>query len=178
LSADKIVLPGVGAFKDGMNGLIQLGLDKAIKIKAEAGTPILGICLGMQMLFEDSEENGHHCGLGLIPGSVVRIPDVTVNREKQNVPHIGWNVLLPDGNKQGFDISLMSGIEVNSEVYFVHSYEAKPTMNKYIIANTRYGGREVCAIVGKEHTFGCQFHPEKSGKIGLQLIENFIQFIN
>jgi glutamine amidotransferase len=174
LSADKIVLPGVGAFKDGMNGLIQLGLDDVIKTKAKSGTPILGICLGMQMLFEESEENGRYSGLGLIPGSVVKIPGLTMDEEKQNVPHIGWNVLLPGSKKQNFESELLNDISVNEEVYFVHSYEAKPINGEHILADTRYGGRDVCAIVGKDNVMGCQFHPEKSGKTGLNIISNFI----
>ncbi len=175
LSADKIVLPGVGAFKDGMNGLIELGLDSVIKTKAKLGTPILGICLGMQMLFEESEENGLHSGLGLIPGSVVKIPGLNMDEEKQNVPHIGWNVLVPGNKKSDFECELMNDIGINEEVYFVHSYEAKPSNKENIIADTQYGGRDVCAIVGKDNIMGCQFHPEKSGKIGLDIIQNFIQ---
>lgn len=174
LAADKIVLPGVGAFKDGMHGLIQLGLDKAIQEKAKSGTPILGICLGMQMLFDESEENGCHKGLGLIPGRVIKIPALSVTEEKQNVPHIGWNVLLPGDDGIDFNHALMSGLQSNEEVYFVHSYEAKPEQQEDLIANTVYGGRRVCAIAGKGNVFGCQFHPEKSGKVGLRIINNYI----
>ncbi len=174
MTADKIVLPGVGAFKDGINGLLHLGLDKVIRERANAGVPLLGICLGMQMLFEESEENGYYTGLGLIPGKVVRIPSVTVEHMKQNVPHIGWNVLLPGRGGLDFTQPFMKEVHCNDEAYFVHSYEAKPAFLDDIIANTTYGGRNVCAIVGRGNVYGCQFHPEKSGKVGLQLISNFI----
>ncbi len=173
--ADKIVLPGVGAFKDGMQGLKYLGLDEAIKAKAAEGTPILGICLGMQMLFDQSEENGFHEGLGLIPGSVMRIPEESVKRDKQCVPHIGWNILKPGEENEEFESDLLGGLNVEDEVYFVHSYEAKPEDSEHVLAYTNYGGRDICAVAGYNNVFGCQFHPEKSGKVGLEIINNFIR---
>ncbi len=174
MTADKIVLPGVGAFKDGMKGLVSLGLDEAIKSKVVTSTPLLGICLGMQMLFDESDENGVHQGLGLIGGRVEKIPEIDCNDLKQCVPHIGWNILKPNNGKEQFDNELLQKIESGKEVYFVHSYEAKPVDQNSNLANTIYGGRNICAVAGKDNVYGCQFHPEKSGETGLSIIRNFI----
>ncbi len=172
-SAKALVLPGVGAFRDGMEGLQKLGLIEPIRERAGAGVPLLGICLGMQMLFEESEEFGHWEGLGLIPGRVVKIPDHDTEGNPQRVPQVGWNALLPAGTESDFDGSLLEGVRPGEEVYFVHSYEAKPTHKEDLLAQTIYGGRRICAAARRGNVTGCQFHPEKSGRVGLCVIREF-----
>jgi len=131
LAADALVLPGVGAFQDGMQGLEQLGLIEPIKQKTAQGTLLLGICLGMQMLFDESEEFGLHKGLGLIPGRVVRIPDVDADGSPQRVPHISWNPLYPAGGRTDFSGTALQNVQPGQECYFIHSYEAKPAAEEY-----------------------------------------------
>ena len=177
LAADALVLPGVGAFKDGMDGLAKLGLVEAIRQKAAAGTPLLGICLGMQMLFDESEEFGLHKGLGLIPGRVVKIPDTDADGYPQRVPHISWDPLYPGGNHADFAGTALAGVTPGEECYFIHSYEAKPAAEADCLANTIYGGRRVCAAAIHGSVLGCQFHPEKSGEVGLRIIEEFIKSV-
>lgn len=177
LAADALVLPGVGAFKDGMDGLAKLGLVEPIRQKAAAGTPLLGICLGMQMLFDESEEFGLHKGLGLIPGRVVKIPDTDADGYPQRVPHISWDPLYPGGNYADFAGTALAGVTPGEECYFIHSYEAKPAAEADCLANTIYGGRRVCAAAIHGSVLGCQFHPEKSGEVGLRIIEEFIKSV-
>jgi len=131
LAAEKLVLPGVGAFKDGMDGLARLGLIEPIRQKAAAGTPLLGICLGMQMLFDESEEFGLHKGLGLIPGRVVKIPDTDVDGHPQKVPHISWDPLYPGGGRTDFSGTALAALKPGEECYFIHSYEAKPVRDQH-----------------------------------------------
>jgi glutamine amidotransferase len=175
-AADALVLPGVGAFCDGMKGLTSLYLADAIRDKCASGTPLLGICLGMQLLFDTSSEFGVHAGLGLIGGSVERIPPQDVQGQPQRVPHVGWSGLLPPEGQVAFGSPMLADIAANSEVYFVHSYEAKPADDACRAADTLYGGRRVCAAVQKENVWGCQFHPEKSGEVGLQILKNYVRF--
>lgn len=174
-SADALVLPGVGAFKDGMNKLKELNILDAITQRVNEKTPLLGICLGMQMLFDESEEFGIHKGLGFIPGKVIKIPDVDINGNKQKVPHISWNPLLPGGNHQNFENSILSDIRNREECYFIHSFEAKPKFQDDCLAETEYGGRRICAVAQRNNVIGTQFHPEKSGEIGLRIIKQFIE---
>ena len=174
LAADALVLPGVGAFKDGMAGLEKLGLIEPIRQKAAAGTPLLGICLGMQMLFDESEEFGLHKGLGLIPGRVVKIPDTDADGKPQRVPHISWNPLYPAGGRADFAGTVLAGVKPGEECYFIHSYEAKPTAEADRLADTVYGGRKICAAAGHGSVVGCQFHPEKSGEVGLRIIQEYL----
>ena len=174
LAAEALVLPGVGAFQDGMNGLEKLGLVEPIRQKAAAGTPLLGICLGMQMLFDESEEFGLHAGLGLIPGRVVKIPDTDADGQPQRVPHISWNGLWPAGGRTDFAGTALASVTPGQECYFVHSYEAKPTNEADRLADTRYGGRAVCAAAAHGSVLGCQFHPEKSGPVGLGILQGFL----
>ena len=169
-----LVLPGVGAFQDGMQGLEQLGLIEPIKQKTAQGTLLLGICLGMQMLFDESEEFGLHKGLGLIPGRVVRIPDVDADGSPQRVPHISWNPLYPAGGRTDFSGTALQNVQPGQECYFIHSYEAKPTAEEYRLADTVYGGRKVCAAAQKGCVIGTQFHPEKSGPVGLGIIKAYL----
>ena len=175
LAADALVLPGVGAFKDGMDGLAKLGLVEPIQQKAAAGTPLLGICLGMQMLFDESEEFGLHKGLGLIPGRVVKIPDTDADGCLQRVPHISWDPLYPGGNYADFAGTALASVTPGEECYFIHSYEAKPAAEADCLANTIYGGRCVCAAAIHGSVLGCQFHPEKSGEVGLKIIGEFLK---
>ncbi len=159
--ADKMVLPGVGAFADAMNNLQAKNLDGVIREKVEAGTPLLGLCLGLQLLFSESEEFGRHSGLNFVPGKVVRIP------AGLKVPHIGWNQLhikRPD--------PLLRGIEEGSFVYFVHSYYADPQNQDDVLATTDYG-IEFPAITNRKNVWATQFHPEKSQQVGLQILKNF-----
>lgn len=175
LAADALVLPGVGAFRDGMAGLRELGLIEPLRQKAAASTPLLGICLGMQMLFDSSEEFGVHEGLGLIPGHVVRIPDTAADGAPQRVPHISWAPLLPAGGRTDFDGSVLRHVMPGQECYFIHSYEAKPTDNADRLADTVYGGRNICAVAARGSVVGCQFHPEKSGPVGLSIIRAYLE---
>jgi imidazole glycerol phosphate synthase, glutamine amidotransferase subunit len=172
--ADKIVLPGVGAFADGMSGLRKCNFDEYIKQGNENRIPILGICLGMQMMFEESDENGLHKGLGLIEGRVEKIPLTDINGQFQCVPHIGWNKLIEVDDKK-FKGTILRDLLPKNEVYFVHSFECKTKNREECLAETIYGGRKVCAVVQKENIIACQFHPEKSGEVGLNIISNFIK---
>ena len=163
--ADKIILPGVGAFADAAEKLRLSGMDKALIAQAEAGKPLLGICLGMQLLFEKSLAYGVHDGLGLMPGCVRPIAEVIP--ESYKIPHIGWNAL--DFQKES---PLFSNIQNGDHVYFVHSYYAAEC-EENVIATTEYGGI-LTAAVQKDNVFGCQFHPEKSGKVGLEILRAFV----
>ena len=165
--ADRIILPGVGAFEDAANKLRGTGLDRAILKEVENGKPLLGICLGMQMLFEKSYEYGEHKGLGLIPGSVKPIRDVIPNSLK--IPHIGWNPLNLGTPKD----PLFQYVNENDCVYFVHSYYATDC-DKYVIATADYGV-PLTAAVRNKNVWGAQFHPEKSGKIGLSILKSFCE---
>lgn len=177
MKADFLVLPGVGAFADGMKGLLERGLVQAIKEFAGTGNPFMGICLGMQMMMEESEEFGMHEGLGLIPGKVVLIEKTTVEDVAQKIPHIGWNELrIPEGNSSSWwSNTIMSGISETESTYFVHSYTAVPDDGRNRLADAFYGGRKISAAIRKENVYGCQFHPEKSGNVGLKIIDNFLK---
>lgn len=172
--ADRLILPGVGAFGDAMDKLVATGLVPVIRAEAEK-KPLLGICLGMQMLFDESEEFGLHKGLGLIPGRVVRIPSTDVQGRPQKVPHISWDPLNPAGGRTDFAGTVLAGVTPGEECYFIHSYEAKPADEADRLADTVYGGRAVCAAAAHGSVVGCQFHPEKSGKVGLKIIEEYMK---
>ncbi|MBQ4556605.1 MAG: imidazole glycerol phosphate synthase subunit HisH [Clostridia bacterium] len=166
-AADKILLPGVGAFGDAAEKLRNSGLDKVIIAEAKKGKPLLGICLGMQLLFEKSFEYGEHEGLGLIPGEIRPISDVIPNELK--IPHIGWNALEINGEKN----AIFKHINNGDHVYFVHSYYAK-TNSENVIATAEYGAA-LTAAAACENVYGCQFHPEKSGKVGLNILKAFCE---
>ena len=175
LSTGLVVLPGVGAFADGMSALKASGLDTVVRQVAAKGTPLLGICLGMQLLFDVSEEFGATAGLGLIPGRVVNIPSITTTGESQKIPHIGWNELvLPDQNRS-WQADLLTDITLGEAVYFVHSFMAVPASHLHRLADCTYGGISISAAVQRDNVFGCQFHPEKSGEVGLKLLRKFIR---
>jgi imidazole glycerol-phosphate synthase subunit HisH len=174
LSAPRVVLPGVGAFADGMAGLQRHGLDDVVREVAARGTPLLGICLGMQMLLDESEEFGVTAGLGLIPGTVVPVPSATADGQALKIPHIGWNGLrLPDGQRQ-WGSRLFDDVTPGHEVYFVHSFMARPADPAWQLADCVYGGRRVTAAIARDRVFGCQFHPEKSGAVGLGVLRRFL----
>ena len=160
VGVDKIILPGVGTFPKAMENLSKFGLIDPIKAAAADGVPILGICLGMQLLFEQSEEFGASSGLGLIPGCVVKI------RNAKILPHMGWDNLNIKDNT-----TILQGVEQNADVYFVHSYRVD-TEPQYILATAEYGD-EIPAVVGNGNIYGTQFHPEKSQKWGEIILRNF-----
>ena len=174
LQAPRVILPGVGAFASGMAALRENGLDRLVAQVAAAGTPLLGICLGMQMLMDTSEEFGETPGLGLIPGRVVQIPSQTTRGETQKIPHIGWSGLWPPQPQTSWAQGLLQGIEHGEAVYFVHSYMAQPRLMEHRLADCLYGGVSVPAVVHRGRVAGCQFHPEKSGEVGLRVLQNFL----
>jgi len=167
LNAEKVVLPGVGAFGDCMAGLRRAGLVDALHQAVRRGRPLLGICVGMQVLFEEGEEMGHHAGLGLLPGRVVRFTE-DLPAAGLKIPHTGWNQIEPVVNTPLFD-NLWPG----AWAYFNHAFycQAKP---EHILATTDYGG-PFPSIVGQGHVHGIQFHPEKSQKVGLHILRNFVE---
>jgi glutamine amidotransferase len=160
-AATKLILPGVGAFRDAMDNLNEFGLVEPFIEKVRSGTPTLGICLGMHLLFTESEEFGLHRGLNLLPGRVRRIP------EGVHVPHMGWNALHVRQSDR-----LLKGVEAGSFVYFVHSYYAEPASEEITLASVDHG-INFAAIVHKNNIWATQFHPEKSQKVGEQLLDNF-----
>ena len=164
--ADKLILPGVGAFADAAAKLRESGLDAVLREEAAKGKEIMGICLGMQLLFERSMEYGEHKGLGLLKGSVVPMEGVIPTNLK--IPHIGWNALHFQKKHK-----LMKYIKENDCVYFVHSYFATDCADS-LLATAEYG-KELTAMVGKDNVMGCQFHPEKSGTVGLDILRAFCE---
>ncbi len=165
IAADRVILPGVGNFADAMEQLKSLSLDEVIREVAERQIPFLGICLGLQLLFESSEESPGAEGLGILKGKILRIPDT----EGLKIPHIGWNSLTLEN-----DGRLFKGISGEPYVYFVHSYYLKADDPQIVKASTEYGAH-IHASVEKGNVFACQFHPEKSGAVGLHILENFIK---
>ena len=164
--ADKLLLPGVGAFEDAAKKLRQSGLDAVVKELAAKGKPLLGICLGMQLLFDESYEYGCHKGLGLIPGGVKPIADVIPKDLK--IPHIGWNALHFQK-----DCPIFREIKEGDCVYFVHSFYAT-SCEDFTVATAEYGAA-LTAAVAKDNIYGCQFHPEKSGAVGLKILKAFAE---
>lgn len=164
LNAEHVILPGVGAFGDAMSKLRSFGLEEVIYEVVQKGMPFLGICLGLQLLFERSDESDGVKGLGLLKGEILRIPD----EPGLKIPHIGWNSLkLPRGGR------LFQGISEDSYVYFVHSYYLKAEDESIVTATAQYGTL-IHASVEKDNIFACQFHPEKSSEVGLTILKNFI----
>lgn len=158
--ADKVVLPGVGAFKDAMQTIKQKGIDKVLYDVVEQKKPLLGICLGMQMFFEKSYEYGEHKGLGILQGEIVKLP------EGVKIPHMGWNSLNIKKKNPLFE-----GLSQEPYVYFVHSYHLNTEAD--IVSATTYYGKEIQVAAQKENVFALQFHPEKSGDVGLNILQNF-----
>ncbi|MDQ7041775.1 MAG: imidazole glycerol phosphate synthase subunit HisH [Rhodothermus sp.] len=169
LQARRLVLPGVGAFGACMHELRHRGLVAPIHEAVRQGIPLLGVCAGLQLLFEESEEHGRHEGLGLLPGRIVRFPDTTSDGQRLKVPHMGWNTITYD-----HPAPLLKDIPDGAYFYFVHSYYAVAANSDDVLATTTYGGISFPAIVGRGHVFGVQFHPEKSQQHGLQILKNFL----
>ncbi len=172
--AERLLLPGVGAFADGMRELSRFGMVEPIREFAASGKPLLGICLGMQMLLDESDEFGTTTGLGLIPGRVVSVPSATADGHPQKIPHVGWNALVLPHGRESWEGTLLQEVEPGEAVYFVHSFMASPTDPRHRIADCVYGGMPVSAAIGRENVQGCQFHPEKSGEVGLKVLRRFL----
>lgn len=164
-SAERVIFPGVGAAADAMRHLQELGLLDAIKYVSGAGTPFLGICLGTQVIFQYSEEDGGVDCIGLVPGKVKRF---VTDDPSCKIPQMGWNAV-----KIRREHPLLLGIENESEFYFVHSYYPSPSCSDHIIGETEYAGTVFASVIGKDNIFATQFHPERSGRIGLKILDNF-----
>ena len=166
LASDHVILPGVGAFGDAMGKIRDYGLESVIHDVVDRGTPFLGICLGLQLMFESSDETPGVSGLGLLPGKILRIPD----KEGLKIPHMGWNSL-----KIRQEAKLFKGVKDGSYVYFVHSYYLKAANESDVAATTEYSVK-IDASVEHNNIFACQFHPEKSSAVGLKILKNFVEF--
>lgn len=173
--AERLVLPGVGAFGDCVKELVSRRIDGAIREFAASGRPLLGICVGMQILFERGTEFGEHEGLGLLSGTILEISRVKAGGTVRKIPHIGWaSLVLAPGRTERRD-DILSTIRTADAVYFVHSYHAVPTQADSIIATADYQGATICAAVANKNIFGCQFHPEKSGPVGIRILDSFLR---
>lgn len=179
LSADVVILPGVGAFGDAMASLKQLNLVEPLREAAHSGKPLIGICLGMQLLMTESSEFGRHAGLGIMPGHVTRFEPSQSNGQRIKVPHVGWNqITLPSfSTNDGWAHSPLEGIESGACVYFVHSYYVIPQDLNCIWAQTRYGSYQFCSAVRRGNVYAFQFHPERSGTTGLMIYQNIAALV-
>lgn len=173
-AAERVVLPGVGAFADGMKGLRDRGLVDAVLRFAATGRPMLGICLGMQMLATCSEEFGEHEGLDLIPSRVTKVPNTTVEGTPHKIPHIGWSEIFPVSGGD-WKATILEDTAAATPVYLVHSFHLVPDDPANLLADCDYGGHRVTAAVRSGNIFGAQFHPEKSGRAGLQMLAAFLR---
>ena len=173
-AADALILPGVGAFHQGMDNLRRYGLLDAIHGHISKGRPFLGICLGMQLLFEESEEFGRYDGLGIIPGHVRKLKLEAGSTDK--LPHIGWNTIQQPATGRWND-TIFENIADSSDLYFVHSFAAEPKDQEVVLSTTNFGGHQFCSAVQTGAICGCQFHPEKSGPVGLTVLRNFMSVI-
>lgn len=172
-SAPRVVLPGVGAFGNGMRGLRELGLVDVLRARAARDEPILGVCLGMQMFASISEEFGEHAGLDLIPGAVKALEPEGLDGAKQKVPSVGWTPLIRSDDAD-WESSLLKTTEELTSVYVVHSYHFVPEAPEDLLACFAYGGRSIAAAVRRGNVIGLQFHPEKSGNAGLEMLRVFV----
>ena len=175
-NAGRLLLPGVGAFESGMNELKSRGLVDAVIEFSSRGRPLLGICLGMQMLLTESEEFGLHAGLNLVPGRVIKIPDRDAAGSRvRKIPHIGWDALRYPPDRDGWSDSLLENTRVGEYFYFVHSFMAVPENPEDVLAECDYSGARITAVVAHQNVMGCQFHPEKSSEAGLRLLNRFLE---
>lgn len=172
--AERLVIPGVGAFKDGIETLRSRGLEEPVQELAASGKPLLGICLGMQMLFSVSEEFGRHQGLGLIDGTVREIPKKSSDGRMHKIPHIGWGMLEKPENIS-WNKSIFHSLAEKTATYFVHSFHALPDHDRDLLSFCLYNGVKITAAVRKDNILGCQFHPEKSGEAGLSVLREFLR---
>jgi glutamine amidotransferase len=174
--ASRVVVPGVGAFQDSMDEVTTRGFGDAIRRYVETERPFLGICVGMQILFDFSEEFGEHQGLGILPGRVRAVPDETSSGEKQRVPHIGWSHLHAPASGRGWNGTLLEPFEgERPALYFVHSFAPYPDEDRDRLADCLYGGQRICAAVQRGNIMATQFHPERSGEAGLTLLKHFLE---
>ncbi|MBI2048139.1 MAG: imidazole glycerol phosphate synthase subunit HisH [Parcubacteria group bacterium] len=169
-----IIIPGVGAFGDGIRELRKRGFENSILNYAKNNTPILGICLGMQFLFDWSEEFGKHKGLGLIKGKVKRI---TVSDTLCKIPHIGWNKIFLPRDRNSWEETIFQSTKEQDQVYFAHSYGGRPEHQEDVLAEASYCGTTIVAAVMRNNIIGVQFHPEKSGEVGLSILKNFLDIV-
>jgi glutamine amidotransferase len=171
-AAERVVLPGVGAFGDAMEGLRVRGLDDAVKGFAATGRPLLGVCLGMQLLLGASTEFGHHDGLALLPGHVDRLPTPRAG-SREKIPNVGWCQLEPARDGVAWSESIFRGVKPGDYAYFVHSYAAHPDP-RHRLADIAFAGAAASAAIAAGSIAGCQFHPEKSGEVGLSIVDAFV----
>lgn len=174
-SAERVILPGVGAFSRAMDNLRAGGLDAAIARFIDTGRPFLGICIGMQVLMEVSTEFGEHAGLGYIPGRVERIPDTGSDGRKLTVPHIAWAKVQATTDPASGPLALPQDDAGGRHFYFVHSFMGRPTDPAHLLATADYGGNAITAAIGRDNILGLQFHPERSGPAGLALLDRFVK---
>jgi glutamine amidotransferase len=167
-------MPGVGTASVAMDYLRQRNLDQFILNFVNEGYPVLGICLGMQLLLEGSDEFGQTAGLGLISGRVVAVPNKTIDGITQKIPNIGWSSLNVSSTRSSWENTLLQDNKPGDAAYFVHSFMSQPSDQKNQIAHTDYGGHKVSAVINRDKITGCQFHPEKSGLVGLKILGRFI----
>lgn len=176
--ASRLVVPGVGAFQDSIHEVTVRGFSDPIRRYVDTGRPFLGICVGMQLLFDASEEFGEHAGLGILPGRVRAVPAVTASGQRQRVPHIGWSHLDAPASGRGWSGTLLQPFEGQRPapaLYFVHSFAAYPDLDGDRLADCLYGGHRICAAVQRGNIMATQFHPERSGDAGLRLLKHFIE---
>jgi len=172
--AERLVVPGVGAMADAMRNLESRGLADPIRTYARGERPLLGICVGMQILFEAGEEFGIHPGLGLLGGRVRKISGSRDDGQRRKIPHIGWNTLLPAPGVNGWDGTILASLPEEPAAYFLHSFAVEPAEPSCRLADCVYEEIGICAAVRRDSIHGCQFHPEKSGEIGLKILGNFL----
>lgn len=173
LGSERVVFPGVGAFPDGMGALKTLNLISVIKEFAQTERPLLAICLGMELLFDESTEFSLTSGLELISGRVIPVPSSTPKGEKLKIPHIGWAELETTDTHPNWDLTILSEVKPGESAYFVHSFMAVPKYEENLVSTVSYGGNKLAAVVKKNNVTGCQFHPEKSGEVGLRILKRF-----
>jgi glutamine amidotransferase len=173
-NAERVILPGVGAFEDGMKELRQRDMDSALRDFIKTERPLLGICLGMQMFFDESGEHGKHQGLGFISGRVVNIPQEVNGTVIRKIPHIGWSALHLPNHRENWDKTMLESTNVGDAFYFVHSFMAVPDNSDHILAQCEYEQLPITAAVTNHNITGCQFHPEKSGEYGLKIVDRFL----
>lgn len=172
---DRLVLPGVGAFADGMTELKSRGFDDLVKRYAQTERPFLGICVGAQMLFDVGEEFGEHAGLGLIPGRVMPVAAAGVDGKPHRIPHIGWSALALPAARASWNRTVLTHVNPGEPMYFVHSFAPVPENEEHRLADTFYDGVRICAAVARGSIYGCQFHPERSAAHGLTILSGFLE---